>query len=99
MARTYPVMSRKQIEGLIADGRTITIIDQHVLKVDAWLKYHPGGDTAIMHMIGRDATDEVNAFVPPTTTHSEEPQVLANDALACADLRLLPDCIPLRPVR
>jgi delta8-fatty-acid desaturase len=34
-----------------------------VLKVDAWLKYHPGGDKAIMHMVGRDATDEVTAYV------------------------------------
>jgi delta8-fatty-acid desaturase len=49
------------VEGLIADGRTIIIVDQKVLKVDSWLKYHPGGDKAIMHMVGRDATDEVNA--------------------------------------
>jgi len=33
------------------------------LKVDAWLKFHPGGDKAIKHMVGRDATDEVNAYV------------------------------------
>jgi sphingolipid 8-(E)-desaturase len=31
------------------------------MMVDAWLKYHPGGDKAIMHMVGKDATDEVNA--------------------------------------
>jgi len=53
--------SRRQIEGLIADGLTIIIVDQKVLKVDPWLKYHPGGDKAIMHMVGRDATDELNA--------------------------------------
>lgn len=57
------VLSRRQIEGLIADGRAIIIVDQKVLKVDAWLKYHPGGDKAIRHMIGRDATDEVVAYV------------------------------------
>lgn len=57
--RTYPVLSRREVEALIADGRTILIVDQHVLKVDAWLKYHPGGDKAIMHMVGRDATSEV----------------------------------------
>lgn len=49
------------MEGLIADGRIIIIVDQRVLKVDAWLKFHPGGDKAIMHMVGRDATDELNA--------------------------------------
>jgi delta8-fatty-acid desaturase len=59
--RTLPVLSRRQVEGLICDGRSIIIVDQQVMKVDAWLKYHPGGDKAIMHMVGKDATDEVNA--------------------------------------
>ena len=53
--------SRRQIEGMIADRKTIIIVDGWVLRVDPWLKYHPGGDKAIMHMVGRDATDEVNA--------------------------------------
>jgi delta8-fatty-acid desaturase len=61
MDRRSTILSRRQVEGLIADGRTIVIVDGKVLKVDAWLKYHPGGDKAIMHMVGRDATDEVNA--------------------------------------
>ena len=56
-----PLLSRRQVEGLIAEGRAIIIVDHTVLKVDPWLKYHPGGDKAIKHMIGRDATDEVNA--------------------------------------
>lgn len=60
------VLTRNQIEALIADGQSIVIVDGKVLKVDAWLPYHPGGDKAIMHMIGRDATDEVNAYVPPS---------------------------------
>ncbi|KAK4184449.1 hypothetical protein QBC35DRAFT_52626 [Podospora australis] len=60
--RTYPVVSRREIEALVAEGRAIIIVDQHVLKVDGWLKYHPGGDKAIMHMVGKDATDEVNGL-------------------------------------
>jgi delta8-fatty-acid desaturase len=60
-ARPVALLSRRQIEGLIAEGKSILIIDQQVLKVDAWLSYHPGGDKAIRHMVGRDATDEVNA--------------------------------------
>ena len=55
------LLSRRWIEGLIAEGRHIIVVDQKVLKVDAWLRFHPGGDKAIMHMVGRDATDEVNA--------------------------------------
>jgi delta8-fatty-acid desaturase len=53
------VYSRRDIEALIASGRSIVIVDNKVLKVDAWLPYHPGGDKAIQHMVGRDATDEV----------------------------------------
>lgn len=59
------VLTRKHVEGMIADGRTVIILDGKVLKVDAWLRYHPGGDKAIMHMVGRDATDEVNAYGQP----------------------------------
>ena len=57
------ILSRREVEGLIANGRKIIIVDGKILKVDAFIKYHPGGDKAIMHMIGRDATDEVHAFV------------------------------------
>ncbi|KAK1753494.1 hypothetical protein QBC47DRAFT_415281 [Echria macrotheca] len=63
--REYEVLSRRQVEGLIAEGRHVIIVDGYVLKVDGWLKYHPGGDKAIMHMVGRDATDEVNGLHSP----------------------------------
>ncbi|TKA30478.1 hypothetical protein B0A50_02706 [Salinomyces thailandicus] len=64
------IFSRDEVESLIADGRKIVIIDQKVVKPDAWLPYHPGGDKAILHMVGRDATNEVRAF------HSAETQQL-----------------------
>jgi delta8-fatty-acid desaturase len=57
--RKARVYSRREIEGLIASGRSIIIVDKKVFKADAWLPYHPGGDKAIRHMVGRDATDEV----------------------------------------
>lgn len=71
MSRKESILSRRQIEGMIADGRNIIILDGKVLKVDAWLKYHPGGDKSIMHMVGRDATDEVNAYVEITIALQE----------------------------
>lgn len=61
--RREKVYGRRDIEKLIAEGRKIIIVNNKVLKVDAWLKYHPGGDLAILHMVGRDATDEVQSFV------------------------------------
>lgn len=53
------LLSVRQVEGMIADGHTIIILHQKVLKLDAWMKYHPGGHKPIQHMVGRDATDEV----------------------------------------
>lgn len=57
------LMSREDVEAMLADGRNVLIVDQYVLKVDAWLNYHPGGDKAILHMVGKDATDEVTVYV------------------------------------
>ena len=62
ISRKEAIFTRKQVEGIIADGRSIIIIDGKVINADAWLRFHPGGDKAIMHMVGRDATDEVNAY-------------------------------------
>lgn len=65
-------MSRREIEGLIADGRSIIIVNQKVLKADLWLPYHPGGHKPIQHMVGKDATDEI------TVLHSAETCLLMN---------------------
>lgn len=56
------VLSRKRIQELISVGKAIVIYDGYVLNLSGWLKKHPGGDLAIYHMIGRDATDEMNAY-------------------------------------
>jgi delta8-fatty-acid desaturase len=64
------VFTRRQVECLIAKGNTVIIVEGKVLRVDAWRKYHPGGDKAILHMVGRDATDEVTACVTCLTNAS-----------------------------
>lgn len=56
------VLTRRQIEAKIAAGDVLVIFDRNVLKVNSWLKFHPGGDKAILHMVGRDATDEINWY-------------------------------------
>jgi hypothetical protein len=63
--RQYRTLSRREVEGMIAEGHTIFILNGFVLKADAWLRFHPGGDKAIMHIVGRDATDEVRGLVQP----------------------------------
>lgn len=60
------IITREQVKDRIASGQAIVIYKGLVLKLDRWIKYHPGGDKAIHHMIGRDATDEMNAY------HSDE---------------------------
>lgn len=63
---TEKILSRAQISDLIAQGKVIVIYKNHVLNLTGWMKYHPGGDKAVYHMVGRDATDEMLAY------HSEE---------------------------
>jgi len=55
------IMSRQEIERMVLDGQTIVIFNEDVLKLDAWLERHPGGRLAILHMVGKDATDEIAA--------------------------------------
>jgi delta8-fatty-acid desaturase len=62
-ARKQQIITRREIEGMIAEGRHILIYDGRVLRADSWLKFHPGGAISIKHMVGRDATDEINAYV------------------------------------
>lgn len=56
------LFTRRQVEGMIAEGKAIVIVDDMVLRLDSWLHLHPGGERAILHMVGKDATDEVNAL-------------------------------------
>lgn len=69
--KEHPLLSRQDVGQLIEKGHKVVIVDDHVLKVDAWINYHPGGDLTILHMVGRDATDEVNACVSPLQTSAD----------------------------
>lgn len=70
--RKETILSRREIEGMIAEGRNIFIFENRVIKADAWMKFHPGGPKAIQHMVGRDATDEINAYVFRSITCSPD---------------------------
>lgn len=52
-------MSRGDVEDLIAQGNVITIFNGKVIKMNAWLPRHPGGDLLVKHFIGRDASLEI----------------------------------------
>jgi delta8-fatty-acid desaturase len=59
MARTTSI-SPNAIRALIAAGHLIVISEQRVLQLDAWVAIHPGGRLPILHMVGKDATDQIN---------------------------------------
>ncbi|WYZ43393.1 hypothetical protein EsH8_VI_001092 [Colletotrichum jinshuiense] len=62
MDRDSRIITPREVEGMIAEGRTIVILDDLVLRLDGWLQKHPGGKLAILHMVGRDATDEIKVY-------------------------------------
>jgi delta8-fatty-acid desaturase len=51
---------------MIAEGRIIVIFEDNVLRLDSWLDKHPGGRLAILHMVGKDATDEMTVYYNPS---------------------------------
>lgn len=38
-----------------------------VLRADTWIPYYLGGEKLILHLVGRDGTDEIAAFHPEET--------------------------------
>jgi delta8-fatty-acid desaturase len=67
--RKDAILSPRETKDLIANGRCIFILDNKMIKADAWLNFHPGGLKATQHMAGRDATDEVTAHVSYLGAH------------------------------
>jgi hypothetical protein len=55
------LISRRQVEHLIALGQLIVIYDGQILKLDSWVEKHPGGRLPLLHMVGVDASCEVAA--------------------------------------
>lgn len=50
-----------EVARLIDQGQPIVIHEGYALQLATWIDKHPGGRLAILHMVGRDATDEINA--------------------------------------
>ncbi|RKL09650.1 Delta 8-(E)-sphingolipid desaturase [Fusarium oxysporum] len=56
------ILTAAAVERMIAAGQTIVVFEDSVLKLDGWMDRHPGGRLAVLHMVGRDATDEMKAY-------------------------------------
>ena len=54
--------SRDAVANRILAGESLIIYQGHLLSIPStWLDAHPGGDLALLHFVGRDATDEIQA--------------------------------------
>jgi sphingolipid 8-(E)-desaturase len=57
--------TREAIATRIINGELIFILNGNLICVpQQWLAAHPGGALTILHFVGRDATDEVEAYHP-----------------------------------
>ncbi|SAM66775.1 related to delta-6 fatty acid desaturase [Ustilago bromivora] len=61
-ARQLKTLTRSQLADRIAQGETLVLHRRKIYKLDRWLARHPGGELAILHFVGRDATDEIEAY-------------------------------------
>ncbi|GKU20224.1 unnamed protein product [Fusarium langsethiae] len=61
------ILTAAAAERMIADGQTIVVFEDAILKLDGWMERHPGGRLAVLHMVGRDATDEMKAYHSEST--------------------------------
>ncbi|RSH89495.1 hypothetical protein EHS25_002044 [Saitozyma podzolica] len=62
ISRAPPTLRREDVAEGIAQGKYLFIHRSRVINATAWAPYHPGGALAILHFVGRDATDEVEAY-------------------------------------
>ena len=65
-SRPKPLLSRDEVAERICQGSILFIYRSQVVNATAWAPYHPGGALALLHFVGRDATDEVEAYHSPT---------------------------------
>ncbi|KAG0145870.1 hypothetical protein CROQUDRAFT_63413 [Cronartium quercuum f. sp. fusiforme G11] len=61
-APALATFTREQIKARIGNGEVLVLHRSYVYKLNAWLHKHPGGELAILHFVGRDATDEIEAY-------------------------------------
>lgn len=65
----HAIISPAEVQRRISEGEPIVVFEGYVLHLGQWIETHPGGKLAILHMVGRDATDEINMSVlPPNLT-------------------------------
>jgi delta8-fatty-acid desaturase len=65
--RDLPELSRLQVAQLITRGHLLVLHRQSIYRLNNWASKHPGGALAVLHFVGRDAVDELEAYHPEST--------------------------------
>ncbi|TEB35188.1 delta 8-sphingoloid desaturase protein [Coprinellus micaceus] len=61
--RKHKRWSRAAVVDAVLNGDTLIVYRDYLLRItDNWLDAHPGGNLALLHFVGRDATDEIEAY-------------------------------------
>lgn len=61
-AKARTVFTREQVADRIILGQILFIYNQNLINATNWAAHHPGGALALLHFVGRDATDEIDAY-------------------------------------
>lgn len=60
-----PLFTREQVAARILAGESLIVYRNNLLLIPiSWLDAHPGGSLTLLHFVGRDATDEIDAYHP-----------------------------------
>jgi cytochrome b involved in lipid metabolism len=60
--RKSRLLSRSELISRIISGQNLVIYHSLVLDLTRWADKHPGGKLAVLHFVGRDASDEMDAY-------------------------------------
>lgn len=89
---TRPHLTRPEIAERICGGASLFIYRERVINATSWERHHPGGALAIQHFVGRDATDEVEAYHSPAALER-----IAKYAIATVEVDAKTGWRPLTP--
>jgi delta8-fatty-acid desaturase len=59
---TLPQLTRKEVAHLMSLGHVLVLHRRQIYRLNSWMAKHPGGHLAILHFVGRDAANEIEAY-------------------------------------
>ncbi|KAJ3089602.1 hypothetical protein HDU96_003713 [Phlyctochytrium bullatum] len=72
-------MEMHELQERVKNGEILIIFNNKVYNLTKWVSYHPGGDLAIIHMNGKDATDVILAYHPDWAIEKKMPHFCIAD--------------------